>query len=148
MLSHIGVSMPFRVLALVSTTPHHGEAIRIVSNRPTLIPHKHAHNVSPSASELEREANIARNKALLQQLELKQAVESLPSSSKVKAEKKAKPIPLKTREKRKREPEPEAPRRQSARLRRGQTAIDPNESPRKRAKREVRDYDVPACGRC
>ncbi|KAJ3520849.1 hypothetical protein NMY22_g12562 [Coprinellus aureogranulatus] len=71
-----------------------------------------------SAYELEREANIARNKALLQQLELKQAVESLPSTSKVRIEKKAKPIQPKSREKRKREPEPEAPRRQSARLRR------------------------------
>lgn len=91
-----------------------------------------------SPSELEREANIARNKALLQQLELKQAVESLPSTSKVKVEKKAKPIQPRTREKRKREPEVEAPRRQSARLRRGQ--IDPNESPRKRVKREVRCY--------
>ena len=89
-----------------------------------------------SPSELEREANIARNKALLQQLELKQAVESLPSTSKVKTEKKVKPIQPRTREKRKREPEVEPPRRQSARLRRGQ--IDPNESPRKRVKREVR----------
>lgn len=85
-----------------------------------------------SAYELEREANIARNKALLQQLELKQAVDSLPTKSKAKSA--AKPIQPARREKRKREPEEELPRRQSARLRRG--VVDPNETPEERVKRE------------
>lgn len=88
----------------------------------------------PVSSELEREANIARNKALLQQLELKQAVDSLPTKSKAKSA--AKPIQPARREKRKREPEEELPRRQSARLRRG--VVDPNETPEERVKREVR----------
>ncbi|KAF6765248.1 WD40-repeat-containing domain protein [Ephemerocybe angulata] len=85
-----------------------------------------------SAYELEREANIARNKALLQELELKQAVASLPTKAKAKAA--AKPIQPAKREKRKREPEAEQPRRKSARLRKG--AIDPDETPEERIKRE------------
>ncbi|KAF8636726.1 hypothetical protein AX17_003529 [Amanita inopinata Kibby_2008] len=83
-----------------------------------------------SQYELEREANIARNRALLEQLELKQAVEDL-GVPRPKVKPKAKPV---QETKRKREPsELEAPRRSSARLRK---VIDPNESPGKRRKRE------------
>ncbi|EAU88489.1 hypothetical protein CC1G_04195 [Coprinopsis cinerea okayama7 len=89
--------------------------------------------VKLSEYELEREANIARNKLLLQQLELKAAVDDL-GVSKAKAKSTAKPIQPGKREKRKREPEADLPRRQSARLRKA--VIDPNESPQKRRKRE------------
>ena len=86
------------------------------------------------SSELEREANIAKNKLLLQQLELKQAVDGLGISKAKAAKSTAKPVQPAKKEKRKRE-EPDQPRRQSARLRK--SAIDPNESPAKRRKREV-----------
>ncbi|KAF8625806.1 hypothetical protein AX15_005193 [Amanita polypyramis BW_CC] len=86
-----------------------------------------------SQYEIEREANIARNRALLEQLELKQAVEDLGlPKPKPKAKPTAKPV---RPTKRKREKfEVEAPRRQSARLR---GAVDPNESPEKKQKREA-----------
>ncbi|KAG6814381.1 hypothetical protein H0H92_010967 [Tricholoma furcatifolium] len=88
-----------------------------------------------SRYELEREANIARNRALLEQLELKQAVAGLgisPSAS--KPEKKAQLVQPKKRVK-KETAHVEAPRRQSSRLKRA--AIDLDESPSKRQKREA-----------
>ncbi|KAF7294880.1 DNA damage-binding protein CMR1 [Mycena indigotica] len=87
----------------------------------------------PSAYELEREKNIARNRALLEQLDLKQAVEGLvakPAATKSQA----KPVqPNKPRKPRERVAE--GPRRQSARLR--ESVIDPNESPAKRKRRDA-----------
>ncbi|PFH54309.1 hypothetical protein AMATHDRAFT_72815 [Amanita thiersii Skay4041] len=88
-----------------------------------------------SQYELEREANIARNRALLEELELKQALEDLgipkvkPKAAQNKAAK-----PVQPKRKREHQAEPEAPRRQSARLR---NVIDVNESPAKRRKREA-----------
>ena len=86
-------------------------------------------------SELERQANIARNQALLEQIF--QGEESLVSRKrKVEEEKankkQAKPVGSEKRIKRE---TPEPPRRQSARLRR--EVKDPNESPAQRRKREV-----------
>ncbi|KAF8212183.1 WD40-repeat-containing domain protein [Mycena galopus ATCC 62051] len=79
----------------------------------------------PTEYELERERNIARNKALLEQLQLKQAVESLvPVKAKAANKSQAKPVQS----------------RQSARLRTG--AVDPNESPSKRKRREVRSKTI------
>ncbi|TFK42537.1 WD40-repeat-containing domain protein [Crucibulum laeve] len=85
-----------------------------------------------SQYELEREANIARNRALLEQLELKQAVSDLPIPKSKTAKSKAKPVQPVNRNKREREPE--APRRQSARLRKD--TVDPNETPAQKRKRE------------
>ncbi|KAH0826908.1 WD40 repeat-like protein [Lanmaoa asiatica] len=84
-------------------------------------------------SEQEREANIARNRALLEQLELKDAVEALgvPVKPKPAPRPKAKPIPAAKRVKR--ELGEEAPRRQSARLRKD--AVDPNETPAQKRRR-------------
>lgn len=91
-----------------------------------------SHRPTKNFSEREREANIARNRALLEQLELKQAVDSLGFSAKAPPKTKAKPVqPAKKVKK-----EAEAPRRQSARLR-SSAAIDPDESPSKKRKREV-----------
>ncbi|KAF5381091.1 hypothetical protein D9615_003996 [Tricholomella constricta] len=89
-------------------------------------------------TELEREANIARNRALLEELELKQAVAGLGISPKPAPKAKAKPVQPKKRVK-KEASEAEAPRRQSSRLKR--TAIDLDESPSKRQKREA-DLEV------
>lgn len=81
-------------------------------------------------SEKEREANIARNRALLEQLDLKDASSSLGLPPKPP---KAKPIqPIK---KPKREQIDRVPRRQSARLKK--EVIDPNETPAQRRKREA-----------
>ena len=92
---------------------------------------QHSLHLTLSLSEIEREANIARNRILLEQLELKQAVEDI-GIPKPKAKPTAKPV---RPAKRKRETsEPEAPRRHSARLR---GVIDPNEGPAQRRKREV-----------
>ncbi|KAG5728019.1 WD repeat-containing protein [Termitomyces sp. T112] len=90
-----------------------------------------------SQYEKEREANIARNRALLEELELKQAVAGLgftPSASKSAPKTKVQPVQPRKRVK-KEVLEFEAPRRQSSRLKR--TAIDPDESPSKRQKREA-----------
>ena len=89
-------------------------------------------------SELEREANIARNHALLAELELKEAVSALgiPKPAPTKAKSNAKPIQPAKKVKRERN-EDAAPRRTSARLR-APPAIDPNESPNSKRKREVR----------
>ncbi|PAV23918.1 WD40 domain containing protein [Pyrrhoderma noxium] len=88
----------------------------------------------PTAYELEREANIARNQALLEQIF--QGEESLVSRKRKveedKANKKqAKPVGSEKRVKRE---TLDPPRRQSARLRR--EVVDPNESPAQRRKRE------------
>ncbi|KAJ7774894.1 WD40-repeat-containing domain protein [Mycena metata] len=91
----------------------------------------------PSAYELERQKNIDRNKALLEQLQLRQAVQDLvpakPKAPKAPAKSQAKPVQS-TKAKRPREETSEGPRRQSARLRQ---VIDPDESPSKRQKREA-----------
>ncbi|KAJ7581437.1 WD40-repeat-containing domain protein [Mycena floridula] len=86
-----------------------------------------------SQYEIEREANIARNKALLEQLELKQAVEGLGFPAKPVPATKAKPIQPAKRTPR--QSEVEGPRRQSARLRGG--PVDPDETPAKKRKREA-----------
>ena len=84
-------------------------------------------------SEQEREANIARNRALLSQLDLTLDIPKKRPAPKEKT--KAKPVqPAKKRVKR--EPAPVAPLRQSTRLRR--RAPDPDETPEKKRKREVR----------
>ncbi|KAG6898377.1 hypothetical protein C0992_009052 [Termitomyces sp. T32_za158] len=88
-------------------------------------------------NEKEREANIARNRALLEELELKQAVAGLgftPTSSKPAPKSRAQPVQSKKRVK-KVALDVEAPRRQSSRLKRA--AIDLDESPLKRQKREA-----------
>lgn len=91
-------------------------------------------------SELERQANIARNKALLQELELTDAVNNIGFSKKPpppppKAQTKAKPVQPAKRTKREAVEDP-GPRRQSARLKR--SADDPNESPEEKRARLVR----------
>ncbi|KAJ4475167.1 WD40-repeat-containing domain protein [Lentinula edodes] len=90
-----------------------------------------------SAYEREREANIARNRALLEQLELKQAVDGLGFPDKQPPPKtKAKPVQSTKKVKK----ETDAPRRQSARLRSAAT-IDPNESLSNKRKREAADQE-------
>ena len=94
-------------------------------------------------SELERQANIARNKALLEELELADAVDSVGFSRKPpppKAKAKAKPVQPAKRAKRE-ATEDTGPRRQSARLKR--SADDPNESPEKKRARLVRTLPTP-----
>ncbi|KAG6334833.1 hypothetical protein ID866_4255, partial [Astraeus odoratus] len=86
-----------------------------------------------SLSEIEREANIARNRALLEQLDLKDATASLGLPPKPAPKPKAKPIQPAKRPKR--EPVAQPPRRQSARLKR--EVVDPNETPAQRRKREA-----------
>ncbi|KAG1753431.1 WD40-repeat-containing domain protein [Suillus lakei] len=84
--------------------------------------------------ELEREANIARNRALLEELDLKDAVAQLgvPPKPKPAPRIRAKPIqPAKG--KREREVV-EAPRRQSARLKK--EIVDPNETAAQKKQRE------------
>ena len=101
-----------------------------------------AHITYTRYSELEREANIARNRALLQELELKEAVSSLgiPKSTSAKAKSNAKPVQPAKKVKRERN-EDAGPRRTSARLRTA-PAIDPNESPGTKRKREVSDHQL------
>lgn len=91
-------------------------------------------------SELERQANIAKNRALLEELELKDAVNNIGFSKKPpppppKAKAKAKPVQPSKRAKREVVEDP-GPRRQSARLKR--SADDPNESPERKRARLVR----------
>ncbi|KAJ3558674.1 hypothetical protein NM688_g783 [Phlebia brevispora] len=83
--------------------------------------------MSDSDFEAEREANIARNRALIAQLDI-----SLDIPKKRPREKNPKPVQPSKRVKR--ESTPVVPLRQSSRLRR--TVADPNESPAKRRKRE------------
>ncbi|KAF9464748.1 WD40 repeat-like protein [Collybia nuda] len=93
--------------------------------------------VKLSQYEIEREANIARNRALLEELELKQAVVDLGiprTETKVSPVTKAKPVQS-SRRPRPEKLEAEAPRRQSLRLRK--ETVDPNESPSKRKRREA-----------
>ncbi|KAG2111613.1 WD40-repeat-containing domain protein [Suillus discolor] len=88
-----------------------------------------------TAYELEREANIARNRALLEELDLKDVVTQLgiPPKPKPANRTRAKPIqPAKT-VKRAREVV-EAPRRQSARLKNG--VVNPNETAAQKRQRE------------
>jgi len=97
------------------------------------------------SSELERQANIARNKALLEELELADAVNNIGFSKKSspppKAKSKAKPVQPAKRAKREVVEDP-GPRRQSARLKR--SADDPNESPQKKRARLVRTCIIPS----
>lgn len=91
-------------------------------------------------SELERQANIARNKALLEELELEDAVKNIGIPKKQpppppKAKARAKPVQPAKRLKREVAEDP-GPRRQSARLKR--SADDPNEGPEKKRARLVR----------
>jgi WD repeat-containing protein 76 len=88
-----------------------------------------------SAYELEREANIARNKALLEQLALKQAVDSLGFPPKSKPAPKPTAKPVQSKRPKKEKVEPDAPRRQSLRLK---NPVDPDENPSQKRKREVR----------
>lgn len=99
-------------------------------------------------SELERQANIAKNKALLEELELTDAVNDIGFSKKPpppppKAKVKAKPVQPSKRAKRE-VVDDSGPRRQSARLKRG--TDDPDESPEKKRARLVRTLlnSVPA----
>lgn len=97
-------------------------------------------------SELERQANIARNKALLEDLELADAVNNIGFSKKPpllppKAKAKAKPVQPVKRAKREVFEDP-GPRRQSARLKR--SADDPNEGPEKKRARLVSTLINPA----
>ncbi|KAF9792217.1 WD40 repeat-like protein [Thelephora terrestris] len=92
----------------------------------------------PTAYELERQANIARNKALLDELALTDAVNNLGFSKKPpppspKAKTKAKPVQSAKRAKREVAEVSAGPRRQSARLKR--PAGDPDESPEKKRAR-------------
>ncbi|TRM56227.1 WD40-repeat-containing domain protein [Schizophyllum amplum] len=93
-----------------------------------------------SQYELEREANIARNRALLAALELDDAAADLgfpakpPPDAKTKESSESKAKPVQPRKRKHREEETPVPRRQSTRLR---TVIDPNENPSKKRKREA-----------
>ncbi|KAL5529639.1 hypothetical protein ACEPAG_5624 [Sanghuangporus baumii] len=87
--------------------------------------------------ELERQANIARNQALLDSLNLKDAAANIVSRKReIEIEKKAKPIQPAKKVKREKLTVPE-PRRQSLRLRK--PIVDPNESPSKKRKREAEE---------
>ncbi|KDQ60939.1 hypothetical protein JAAARDRAFT_173322 [Jaapia argillacea MUCL 33604] len=96
--------------------------------------------MSKTAYELEREANIARNRALLQQLDLKEAAVSLGAPSKSTSNAKTKAKPIQPAKKRKREDVEEVvPRRQSSRLKK--SVPDVNESPEKKRKREQEEEE-------
>ena len=81
-----------------------------------------------SHSEAEREANIARNRALIAQLDVTLDIPKTESH-------KPKAKPVQPAKKTKRAPAPIVPLRQSSRLKR--SAPDPTESPAKRRRREV-----------
>ncbi|OCH95046.1 WD40 repeat-like protein [Obba rivulosa] len=83
--------------------------------------------------ELEREANIARNREILAQLDMDMPTIPIPIKRKEAPSTKAKPIQPSKKAKREKTT-PVAPTRQSARLRK--TVADPNESPSKKRKRE------------
>ncbi|PBK78215.1 WD40 repeat-like protein [Armillaria solidipes] len=90
-----------------------------------------------SQYEIDREANIARNRALLEELELKQAVEGLgfpTKPAKKEAKKRVQPVQPSKRKQTKTEDQEPIVRRQSARLR---NVTDPNESPSRKRKREA-----------
>ncbi|EGN95971.1 hypothetical protein SERLA73DRAFT_170411 [Serpula lacrymans var. lacrymans S7.3] len=89
-----------------------------------------------SEYELEREANIARNRVLLEQLDLKGVGTQMGFPANKVSPPKAKAKPIQPRIKREK-PKIEAPpreTRQSARLKK--EVVDPNESPSKKRKRE------------
>ncbi|KIJ59193.1 hypothetical protein HYDPIDRAFT_140965 [Hydnomerulius pinastri MD-312] len=111
----------------------HDRIIGIVGFRNTKASNRYSDSLF--ISEQEREANIVRNRALLEQLDLKDAVSSLGVPAKPKPAPKPKAKPIQPSKKFKREPIAEAPRRQSARLKK--EVIDPNESPEKKRKREA-----------
>ncbi|KAF9242088.1 WD40-repeat-containing domain protein [Melanogaster broomeanus] len=90
-----------------------------------------------SAYEQEREANIARNRALLEQLGLKDEVSTFGVQLKPKPAPKPKAKPIQPSKRVKREATAEAPRRQSTRLRKD--LVDPNETPEQKRKREAED---------
>lgn len=85
-------------------------------------------------SEKLREENLAKNKALLAELELENAVDTLGVP---KPAPKAKPVQSR-KPKRKAEEEAPTTRRQSTRLRR--VLADPNETPAQKRQREVRRH--------
>lgn len=88
------------------------------------------------SSELERQANIARNVALLEELNVKEAAAGLISRKVVEKDVKSKSKPVQPRVKRARaESAAVEPRRQSLRLRK--EVADPNESPAKKRRREA-----------
>ncbi|KAG7452439.1 WD40 repeat-like protein [Guyanagaster necrorhizus] len=90
--------------------------------------------VKLSQYEIDREVNIARNRALLEELELKQAVEGLGFPTKSSKSATKKPVqPSKKKQIKKEDQEPTV-RRQSARLR---NVTDLNESPSRKRKREA-----------
>lgn len=93
--------------------------------------------------ELEREANIARNRALIEQLQLKSASASVAEKAKVSAkpkqQQKAKAKPVQSIKKEKRSVD-KTLRRSSARLRNSST-VDPDETPAQKRKREREDED-------
>ncbi|KAF5358192.1 hypothetical protein D9756_001524 [Leucocoprinus leucothites] len=96
-----------------------------------------------SQYELEREANIARNRALMEGLEVNRVSSTLGIVKKAKPT--AKPVqptakPVQPTKRKRREPEEEAPRRQSARLRK--TLVDPNETLVQRKKREKAEEET------
>ncbi|KAG2753264.1 WD40 repeat-like protein [Suillus brevipes Sb2] len=85
--------------------------------------------------ELEREANIARNRALLEELDLKDAVTQLGIPPKLKPAPGTRAKPIQPAKKVKREREVvEVPRRQSARLKK--EVVDPNETAAQKKQRE------------
>ncbi|KAI9466345.1 WD40 repeat-like protein [Lactarius psammicola] len=92
--------------------------------------------------ELEREANIARNRALIEQLQLKSASALVTENAKVstkpkpKQQQKSKSRPVQPIKKEKRIVQ-EAPRRSSARLRGSASTVDPDETPAQKRKREA-----------
>lgn len=92
-------------------------------------------NLPQPDSERERQATIARNRELLIQLGLADAASAIKSTK--QANKAAKPVQPRV----KKPKEPAMPTRQSTRLRRA-AAIDPNETPQQKRKREVRNYLV------
>lgn len=114
---------------------HHAQTISIV--RILFRLSQYSTGLNSKHSEIEREANIARNRALLEELELKDAVASLGLSKPPPGKSSAKPVQSAKRVKRQRT-EDVGPRRTSARLRTA-PVIDPNESPRSKRQREVRN---------
>ena len=97
-----------------------------------LLAHRDRH-----CSELDREANIAKNRALFEDLGLKDAVASLGASKPKTAAK-----PLQTKKVKRERPEVEIqPRRQSRRLL-SKNHVDPNETPEERKIREVRTVSL------
>ncbi|KAI5123334.1 hypothetical protein M0805_001759 [Coniferiporia weirii] len=85
--------------------------------------------------ELERQANIARNQALLEALNIKEAAAGLISKKSATEAVKSKAKPIQPRKRARPASAIQEPRRQSLRLRK--EAIDPNESPAQKRRREA-----------